>query len=217
MLRAFFLVGDKGRYERNPVQAAECVETLQNVTPVANFVETMTIIVKTCAPYVKNVVEVAESVADVAKCMSIVSSVVTVVGMCATLVEMRSESKRDAQELPGIRSTIQELQDDIVAIMVPILHPVGKLDELLVRGVFEIQEQLFDVLARSEKFMMRNVVAWHWNAGELEEVEEALAALRQRVVDVRQCSRISPSSDLKQYIDSDHMPLRAAWIAVQGG
>lgn len=126
-----------------------------------------------------------------AKCVSVVSSAVTVMVLCATLLEMVMEVKRSEKELSRLQYTIQELRGDVVKSMVRVLHPDNNLDERLVKDVFETQEELFDVLARTELQMMRSGVVRFWKAEEFKEIEESVDKLKRCVVDVAQSGSIA--------------------------
>ena len=62
--------------------------------------------------------------------------------------------KRAESEWPRINAIVEDLRGAIVESIIPILHPDGQVDELLVKNVFEVQQALVDVLVEVENGMM---------------------------------------------------------------
>ena len=156
------------------------VETIEEVAPIAvgldllcGFVETVATVVKKNVPVVK---DVAEEVADFAKCITVVSSALQVVMMCSILAEMGMEMKRGTAEWPRIHGRVENLPGTVVKCIGPMLHPDGNVDELLVRDVFKLHQELVDVLEDVEKELMRD-------SGTIESVKRSLKASKLRRIE----------------------------------
>ena len=165
----------------------------EGVNFLCGYVETVATVVKKSVPVAK---DVAEEVADFAKCVSIVGSAVQVVVMCATLAEMGMEMKRGKVEWPRIRSRVKHLHGVVLECMSHVLHPDGDVDELLVKNVFKVQQELFDMLGEVEEEMMRDSgplesVKRFVKASKLKRVEEELERLEGCVLEAIQSSSIA--------------------------
>lgn len=123
---------------------------MEAINVLSGFIETVATVVKKTAPVVQDTTEVA----DFAKCVAIVSSTFQVIALCAKLADMM-EMKRGVDAWPRIRAQADELRREIVESMVPILHPDGRVDVRLVKNVFQVQQELVDILIEVEREMMR--------------------------------------------------------------
>lgn len=182
-----------------PKSSSTIVEKIQQVKllpetvdKLSGLAQTVATVVKTSAPAVK---DTAQAVADVFKCVTIVSSLFQAVVLCATLVEMGCEMQRGEDAFPGIRETLKELYGAIVESIEYVLRPDAKVKELLVKDVFEVQENLFKIVADVEEQLMRKgllkPMVKYLKAGELKTIEDALNALKRSVVDVVQTGEIA--------------------------
>ena len=202
-LKALFVTAEKSYgtilscVHKEPSTFVEAVEegapVAEGLNLLSGIVETASTVVKKSVPLAK---DVAEEVADFAKCVTIVSSALQVVVMCASLAEMGIEMKRGTVEWPRIRARVKDLHGAIVKSMIPVLHPEGHVDELLVKNVFEVQQELVDVLADVEKEMMRHSgliqsVKRFLRASELKRIERDLDRLKACVLQVVQSSSIA--------------------------
>lgn len=91
--------------------------------------------------------------------------------------------RRERDAFPRIRNTLGELQRDLVDSMVYILRPDAKVKELFVKNAFEVQENLFEIVAE-EQLMRTGLLKKYFKAGELKKIEEAVNALKFRIVAV---------------------------------
>ena len=90
------------------------------------FVETVDSVIKRCVPVAK---DVAKEIAEFAKCVPGVSSGLQVMVMCALYLYSTGESSRV-----------------IVKSMIPVLHQDRQADEMLVKSVFNVQQELTDLV-----------------------------------------------------------------------
>ena len=174
----------------------EAAPIAEGLNVLSGFVETVATVVKKSVPIAK---DVAEEVADLAKCVTVVSSALQVVVICASLAEMGMEMKRAKGEWPCIHGTVEDLREEIVKSMIPILHPDGQVKERLVKNVFEVQQELVDVLVDVENEMMRGSgkiesVKRFWKARKLRTIEAELNRLKGCAVQVVQSSSIAENS-----------------------
>ena len=240
-LKALFVCAEKSNgtvKDHDHEEPSTFVETLEERASVAEgldllcgFVETVATVVKKSVPVAK---DVAEEVADFAKCVTVVSSALQVVVICATLAEMGTEMKRGTIEWPRIRNRVGNLRGAIVKCMVPMLHPDGDVDELLVKNVFKVQQELVDVLEDVEKEMMRDSgtiqsMKRFLKANKLRRIEGDVERLEGCVLEAIQSSSIaqnskalediwrvvkelkqnalsSPADTFKPYFDSPYLP-----------
>ena len=122
------------------------VEEMEEGAPIAEvlnllsgFAESISIFVRRFVPVAKYY---AEEIADYAKCVSVVTSALQVVAMCDSKAETRMEMKHMKVEWPCIHSPEEDLRGAIVTRMIRVLHPGRQLDELLVKNVFKLQQEL---------------------------------------------------------------------------
>ena len=108
------------------------VVEMEEVDPIADdmnllsvFVETVDSVMKRCMPVAK---DIAKKIADIAKCVPVVSSAFQMVVMCASYSCSTGGSCRV-----------------IVKSMIPVLHQDGQADEMLVKSVLKVQQELTDL------------------------------------------------------------------------
>ena len=104
----------------------------------SEFVETIGIFVRRCVPLAK---DYANEIADYAKCVTFVSSDLQVV-TCVSKAETRMEMMHVNVGWPCLDARLEDLRGAIVTSMISVLDPAGKLDELLVKNVFKVQQKL---------------------------------------------------------------------------
>ena len=148
-LNGLFACKDKSRrpVENRPHESScAFVEGVKKIVPIAiavkvlsGFVETVGTVVKKNVPIVEDVVE---EVADFAECVTVVSSALQLVVVCASLVETGMEMKRAESEWPRTNATVEDLSGAIVESMIPILHPDGQVNELLVKNCSKCNKHL---------------------------------------------------------------------------
>ena len=63
-------------------------------------------------------------------------------GDVCLVTETRMEMKRVNVELPCIHARVNDIRGAIVTSLIQELHPGGQLDELLVKNVFKVQQEL---------------------------------------------------------------------------
>ena len=148
------------------------------------------------APVVSKVVQ---DVNECAKCVTVVSSVVQVVVITSKLVEIGKEMIHEIKEWPNIYARVLNLREEIAERATPILHPDGDVDELLVKNMFEVQEELVDVVANVEEEIVRDFrpiesLKRFWKAKELKKIERDLHRLRGLVLNVVQSSSVARNS-----------------------
>ena len=181
----------------------------ERVNLFCGYVETIATIIKKSVPAAK---DMAEEVADYAKCVSVVGSALQVVVMCATLAEMGMEMKRGKVEWPRIQSRVKHLHRVVLDCMSHVLHPDGHVDELLVKSIFKVQQELVDVLGEVEEEMMRDSGALEsvkrfMKANKLKRVEEELKRLEGSVLETIQSSSIADiQRDVKELKQNAHPP-----------
>ena len=105
----------------------------------SGFVQTVSIFVRRCVPVAK---DYAEEIADYAKCVTIVCSALQEVAMCVSKAETKIEMKSVKVVWPCIHARVLNLRGAMVTRMIPVLHPGGQLDELLVKNLFKVQQEL---------------------------------------------------------------------------
>ena len=142
-----------------------------------------------------------EEVADFAECVTVVSSAlqVVVVVVCASLAETRMEMKPAEVEWPRIYTTVEDLRGAILERMIPILHPDGQVNELLVKNVFEVQQALVDALVDMEKGMMSvygpfEILKGLWRASNLRKIDGEFGRLKGCALLVVQSGSIAEHS-----------------------
>ena len=205
-LNALFACAEKSR---RPIENSEhensCtfVESVEKSGPLANtvkilsgFVETVATGLKKNVPIVK---DVDQEVADFAKCITVVNSTLQVVVICASLAEMGMEMNRAKGEWSRIHATVEDLRREIVKSMIPILHPDGQVNELLMKNVFEVQQEVVDVLIDVENELMSDLGPFEflkclWMPGNLRKIEVQLDQLKRCVLEVVQISSLAEHS-----------------------
>ena len=95
-----------------------------------------------------------------------------------------------------IQSRIKHLYGVVVEYMNHMLHPDGHVDELLVKNVFKVQQELVDVLGEVEEEMMRDSGALEsvkrfLKANKLIRVEEDFERLERCILEAIQSSSIA--------------------------
>ena len=91
------------------------------------------------------------------------------------IAEMGMEMKRGTVEWPRIRGRVENLRG-AVKCMGPMLHPDGDVDEMLVKKVPKVQQELVEVLEDVEKEMMRD-------SGSIESLKRFLKANNLRKIE----------------------------------
>ena len=69
---------------------------------------------------------------------------------------MGKELKSAIKDWPSIHARVQNLCEAIVERIIPILYPAGDVDQLFVKDLFEVQEELVDEFADVDAELMRN-------------------------------------------------------------
>ena len=85
--------------------------------------------------------DVAEEIADIEKCVHLVRSGSQVMMMCASLAETGMEIKREGLVTLYLFSTGGSYRL-IVKSMIPVLYPVVQLDEMLVKSILKVLQEL---------------------------------------------------------------------------
>lgn len=72
----------------------------------------------------------------------------------SVVLDMIKETRRTARELPRILQKVDDLHNEVVNSMVPVLHPEGRVDVESIKHMFEVQDEASNMLYEVEKRMM---------------------------------------------------------------
>ena len=166
-------------------------------------------------------VQVVQDVTEYVKCVTIVSSVVQTLVIATKLAELYTEMKRGNKEWPRIYARIEDLRKVVVERIVSIMHLDGHVDEILVRNMFEVQEELVDVVAIVEEKLMRvsgpiEKTMQFWKAKELKKIENDLERLKGLMINVVQSSSIAQNSKLLKDMERDVEDLKQYALPISG-